>query len=342
MPGRATNAALRRALKASRLRRRLRLLWKTLVALLALGTVLSAVLSILATVELTRHLGRLLFAMPLAVHMLLDSVVALMPLLCARSDGESVPPPPKPRTQVEFQRQLRAGQPLYRARVGAEGWGWDEAYRFRVSRGIAAALVLVYVVADVVALGNTSAGFLGMAWAFTVEADGEVCAEWRGMHAALTVLAGLAGVAAVVRGLTVLAAAAYLWVSLGSPASLVPCASDVWHVSARLPTGLVGQPGRPGGQWRRCQTRSLLGGTHGGNGCFLGPLSSSFSPCVLFAPFPFALRSRSPWTLPPVSVSRLPPCLCHPGWGAVWMPAAVSTPPCLCACASYASHPTTA
>ncbi|CAN0041901.1 unnamed protein product, partial [Laminaria digitata] len=112
---RKAGRARRREVEMSFLRRRLRLLWKTLCGLLCLGTAISATATVIATVELCRHLGRTFFALPLAFHFLLDALAALAPLLAARRDAEGEPPPPVPTTQVEFQRRLRSGRPLLQA-----------------------------------------------------------------------------------------------------------------------------------------------------------------------------------------------------------------------------------
>ena len=90
----------RREGEASRLRRQLRLLWKTLCVLLLVGVLISAFATLLATVELRRHLGRMFFALPLMLHLLLDAIAALAPLLAAENDGQGEPPPPRPTSQV--------------------------------------------------------------------------------------------------------------------------------------------------------------------------------------------------------------------------------------------------
>lgn len=68
--------------------------------LLCLGTAVSAAVTLVAAIELRRHLGRSFFALPLSVHLLLDALLALTPLLVARGDGEGEPPPPIPTSQV--------------------------------------------------------------------------------------------------------------------------------------------------------------------------------------------------------------------------------------------------
>lgn len=89
-----------REAESTALRRRLRLLWKTLCGLLCLGTAVSTVVTVVAAVELRRHLGRSFFSLPLSVHLLLDALVALAPLLAARVDGQGEPPPLVPTSQV--------------------------------------------------------------------------------------------------------------------------------------------------------------------------------------------------------------------------------------------------
>lgn len=91
---------INREAEVTHLRRRLRLLWKTFCGLLCLGTVISTVATVLATIELRRHLGRWYFALPLAVHLVFDAIAALVPLLAAKGDGESEPPPRVPTSQV--------------------------------------------------------------------------------------------------------------------------------------------------------------------------------------------------------------------------------------------------
>lgn len=99
-PHARAHAHTKREAESTTLRRRLRLLWKTLCGLLCLGTAVSAVVTLVAAIELRRHLGRSFFALPLSVHLLLDSLLALSPLLAARGDGEGKPPPPIPTSQV--------------------------------------------------------------------------------------------------------------------------------------------------------------------------------------------------------------------------------------------------
>ena len=95
-----------REAESTALRRRLRLLWKTLCGLLCLGTTVSTIVTVVAAVELRRHLGRSFFALPLSVHLLLDALMALTPLLAARADGEGEPPPPVPTSQVRCRSLL--------------------------------------------------------------------------------------------------------------------------------------------------------------------------------------------------------------------------------------------
>lgn len=92
--------------ECSFLRRRLRLLWKTLCGLLCLGTVTSTVATILAAIELRRHLGRFFFVLPLALHLLLDTLAGFAPLLAAKGDGEGRPPPQVPTSQVNNETDL--------------------------------------------------------------------------------------------------------------------------------------------------------------------------------------------------------------------------------------------
>lgn len=89
-----------REAESTTLRRHLRLLWKALCGLLCLGTAVSAAVTVVAAVELRRHLGRSFLSLPLSVHLLLDALLALAPLLAAEGDGEGEPPPPVPTSQV--------------------------------------------------------------------------------------------------------------------------------------------------------------------------------------------------------------------------------------------------
>eukprot|EP00752_Nemacystus_decipiens_P014344 g12761.t1 len=213
---RRARRARKREAEATALRRRLRLLWKTLCGLLCLGTTVSTAVTVLAAIELRRHLGRSFFALPLSVHLLLDALMALTPLLAARADGEGEPPPPVPTSQVEFQRQLRAGRTIAQARRRPEDDDDDPCgggcfcFRLGLSRGSAAALALAYALIDAAWCGFFTVAVTEAAWATAVEADGTVAPEWTGMHAALTTAAAVSGVAAGLRLLTVLAIVAYL------------------------------------------------------------------------------------------------------------------------------------
>ncbi|CAM9832707.1 unnamed protein product, partial [Ectocarpus sp. 13 AM-2016] len=213
---RRARRARKRETQSTLLRRHLRLLWKTLCGLLCLGTAVSAAVTLVAAIELRRHLGRSFFALPLAVHLLLDALLALIPLLVARGDGEGEPPPPVPTSQVEFQRQLRAGRTIAQARRRPEeddeacGGGAACCFRLGLSRRTSAALALAYSLVDAAWCAAFAVAVLAAAWAIAVEADGTVAPEWRGMHAALTAAAVLSGVASGVRVLAAIAIGAYL------------------------------------------------------------------------------------------------------------------------------------
>ncbi|CAB1117427.1 unnamed protein product [Ectocarpus sp. CCAP 1310/34] len=213
---RRARRARKRETQSTLLRRHLRLLWKTLCGLLCLGTAVSAAVTLVAAIELRRHLGRSFFALPLAVHLLLDALLALIPLLVARGDGEGEPPPPVPTSQVEFQRQLRAGRTIAQARRRPEeddeacGGGAACCFRLGLSRRTSAALALAYSLVDAAWCAAFTVAVLAAAWAIAVEADGTVAPEWRGMHAALTSAAVLSGVASGVRVLAAITIGAYL------------------------------------------------------------------------------------------------------------------------------------
>ncbi|CAM9145677.1 unnamed protein product, partial [Scytosiphon promiscuus] len=218
---RRARRARKREAESTALRRRLRLLWKTMCGLLCVGTAISTAVTLVVAVELRRHLGRSFFALPLSAHLLLDALIALIPLLVARGDGEGEPPPPVPTSQVEFQRQLRAGRTIAQARRRPEdeeddlccrdgGGGCGCLYRLGLSRGSSSALALVYALFDAAWCTFFAVALLAAAWATTVEADGTTAPEWTGMHAALTAAAVLSGVAAGVRALASLAIAAYI------------------------------------------------------------------------------------------------------------------------------------
>ncbi|CBJ27425.1 conserved unknown protein [Ectocarpus siliculosus] len=213
---RRARRARKRETQSALLRRHLRLLWKTLCGLLCLGAVVSAAVTLVAAIELRRHLGRSFFALPLAVHLLLDALLALIPLLVARGDGEGEPPPPGPTSQVEFQRQLRAGRTIAQARRRPEeddeacGGGGACCFRLGLSRRTSAALALAYSLVDAAWCAAFAVAVLVAAWAIAVEADGTVAPEWRGMHAALTAAVVLSGVASGVRVLAAIAIGAYL------------------------------------------------------------------------------------------------------------------------------------
>eukprot|EP00903_Cladosiphon_okamuranus_P006432 g6293.t1 len=213
---RRARRARKREAESTALRRRLRLLWKTLCGLLCLGTAVSTAVTLVAAIELRRHLGRSFFALPLSVHLLLDALMALTPLLAARSDGEGEPPPPVPTSQVEFQRQLRAGRTIAQARRRPQDDDDDPCggvcfcFRLGFSRGTAAALALAYTLIDAAWCGFFTVVVLAAAWATAVEADGTAAPEWRGMHAALTTAAIVSAVAAGLRLLAVIPIAAYL------------------------------------------------------------------------------------------------------------------------------------
>ncbi|CAM9371971.1 unnamed protein product [Pylaiella littoralis] len=214
---RRARRARKREAESTTLRRRLRLLWKTLCGLLCLGTAVSTAVTLVAAIELRRHLGRSFFALPLSVHLLLDALLALTPLLAARGDGEGDPPPPIPTSQVEFQRQLRAGLTIAQARRRPEdddetcvGVCCGCCFRLGLSRGTAAVLALAYALIDAAWCGVFAVGALAAAWATAVEADGTVAPEWTGMHAALAGAAVLSGVAAGVRVLAAFSIASYL------------------------------------------------------------------------------------------------------------------------------------
>ncbi|CAM9882608.1 unnamed protein product, partial [Ectocarpus fasciculatus] len=141
---------------------------------------------------------------------------ALIPLLVARGDGEGEPPPPVPTSQVEFQRQLRAGRTIAQARRRPEeddeacGGGAACCFRLGLSRRTSAALALAYSLVDAAWCAAFAVAVLAAAWATAVEANGTVAPEWRGMHAALTAAAVLSGVASGVRVLAAIAIGAYL------------------------------------------------------------------------------------------------------------------------------------
>ncbi|CAN0171269.1 unnamed protein product, partial [Discosporangium mesarthrocarpum] len=104
----------RRTSRVPRLRRRSRLLWKTLCLCMSLGAALSLAWTLVACAEILRHLGRLFLALPLAAHVVADALASLAALLA----GEPPPPVLRPTNQVEFQRTLRSGEAV----LTANGW----------------------------------------------------------------------------------------------------------------------------------------------------------------------------------------------------------------------------
>lgn len=85
-----------------------------------------------------------------------------------------------PRTQVEFQRQLRAGRTIAQARRRPEeddeacGGGAACCFRLGLSRRTSAALALAYSLVDAAWCAAFAVAVLAAAWAIAVEADGTV------------------------------------------------------------------------------------------------------------------------------------------------------------------------
>lgn len=124
--------------------------------------------------------------------------------------------------QVEFQRQLQAGQtpqdPLHDdgrdccccRSLDADNDADEAPCSPRVSRGLALAIVLGYTLLDTVNCLLLSSGFIGAARGLSVEADGTIAPERTGAHGALTAVGVILGLGAGVRVLASLSIGVYL------------------------------------------------------------------------------------------------------------------------------------